>query len=287
MDSLKTYANVLTHDAEASFRITRMESIYDERQGAHDEPHRHDYYTIVIAVHAHGKHIIDFHEYPLAGNQVFFIAPGQMHQVIENERSVGYAIVFTEEFLVRNGIRRELIDDLNLFRSYGEAPPLDIDQQEMQDLSQSCENILSVSQSGTKYTYEALGAHLKLLLIACQNLCALKPESHDTTSGTALVKDFKALLEQRFNTWHSSSAYAEALNVSPDHLNRVVRSTTGKTAKEHVQARITVGAKRLLFFTDMSIKEIGYDLGFSEPGNFSAFFKKCTGHPPSHYRKSG
>ena len=263
-----------------------MEAIYEARQGDKDEPHRHDYYTIVVTRHARGVHVIDFKEHELTGNQVFFIAPGQMHQIVEEEQSSGYAIVFTEEFLIRNGIRRSLIDDLNLFRSYGESPPLELEGFELQFLSDRCESMIELTTTGKKYTYEALGAHLKLLLIECQNLCSINPEGHDASSGASLVRDFKELLDLHFTEWHSSSSYAEALNVSPDHLNRVVRSTTGKTAKEHVQARITIGAKRLLYFTDLSIKEIGYDLGFSEPGNFSAFFKKCTGHPPSHYRNS-
>jgi AraC-like DNA-binding protein len=59
---------------------------------------------------------------------------------------------------------------------------------------------------------------------------------------------------------------------------------TGKTAKEHIQARIALEAKRLLHFSDLSVKEIGFQLGFPEPANFSAFFKKCTGSSPSNFK---
>jgi AraC-like DNA-binding protein len=60
----------------------------------------------------------------------------------------------------------------------------------------------------------------------------------------------------------------------------------GKTAKEYIQSCILLSSKRMLYFSDLSAKEIGYEMGFSEPANFSAFFKKHTGTAPSHYRES-
>ncbi|MEN8958192.1 MAG: helix-turn-helix domain-containing protein [Flavobacteriales bacterium] len=60
----------------------------------------------------------------------------------------------------------------------------------------------------------------------------------------------------------------------------------GKTAKDYIQARIITEAKRLLYFTNLSNKEIGYELGFNEPANFSAFFKKNTEVSPSKFKKT-
>ncbi|VAX18427.1 Transcriptional regulator, AraC family [hydrothermal vent metagenome] len=85
--------------------------------------------------------------------------------------------------------------------------------------------------------------------------------------------------------WHATSDYAKELFVTPDHLNRIVKLLTGKTTKEFIQSRISVEAKRMFYLSNLSIKEIGYKLGFSEPANFSAFFKKCTGKSPSTFKK--
>jgi len=59
----------------------------------------------------------------------------------------------------------------------------------------------------------------------------------------------------------------------------------GKNAKKVIQSQIVLAAKRLFFFSGLSTKETGYKLGFSEPANFSAFFKKCTGVAPSQFKK--
>ena len=64
-----------------------------------------------------------------------------------------------------------------------------------------------------------------------------------------------------------------------------MKSKIGKTAKDYIQARIITEAKRLLYFTGISNKEIGYELGFNEPANFSAFFKKNTQLLPSNFKK--
>ena len=127
------------------------------------------------------------------------------------------------------------------------------------------------------------------MLIQCNNSYGAKKEhTHTqlTEVGTSKLKQFKDLIEKHFKAWHSVGQYADALNVTSDHLNRVVKSLTGKSAKEHIQDRIVVAAKRMLYFSSASAKEIAYELGFGEPGHFSQFFKKQTSVSPSQFRSS-
>jgi AraC-like DNA-binding protein len=131
----------------------------------------------------------------------------------------------------------------------------------------------------------AIGAWLKLLLLYCHHHCTLsESDPQQLEAGQALLKRFKQLVEQHYQTWHSSTAYAQALYISADHLNRSIKTLVGKTAKAYIQERLTIAAKRLLYFSELTTKEIGYELGFSEPANFSAFFKRNTGVSPSQFR---
>src|SRR5690554_6908246 len=102
MKTVKTYQEVNTGEENLSFRISKMEDIYTKRQGKVDEPHRHSYYTVLIIRKAIGLHKIDFNSYELSDQQIFFVAPGQVHQVIEKEKSLGYAMLFSNQFLVEN-----------------------------------------------------------------------------------------------------------------------------------------------------------------------------------------
>ena len=288
MNPIKTYIQVNRSDADRSFRISRMEDIYAERNGQTDVPHRHDYFTILLTREANGQHFIDFNEYPLRDRQAFFIGPGQVHQVVEKAPSYGYSMVFSHQFLIKNQIPSSFIEDLNLFHDYGHAPPLEPDAAQWDRLAGYCEEICGYYDSGEKFSDQAIGALLKLFLIHCNNICSLPfDDPHRQESAGSLLKQFKSLLEDHYTDWHTTSAYAEALHITPDHLNRSIKTITGKTAKEFIQSRITVAAKRMLYFSDLSVKEIGYALGFSEPANFSAFFKKCTGISPSKFKAKG
>lgn len=285
MDTVKTYRQVNADDERLSFGISRMEDIYDKRDGVTDEPHRHNYFTIVVVLAAKGKHLIDFQEYELKPNQVYFVSPGQVHQIVEQEKSRGFAIVFSSEFLAKNNIPLHFIDDLNLFQDFGHCPPLELSTTEMEKLGSYAHEMIAINSSQNHFKYEAIGALLKLILIHCNNLCSLPAGIHPNIDGAhTLLRNFKTLIHQHYQQWHTTSEYAQQLNITPDHLNRVVKSLTGKTAKEHIQSRITVAAKRLLYFTELSNKEIGYELGFSEASNFSTFFKKATGQTPSTFR---
>src|SRR5690554_4562585 len=287
MNQVKTYQKVNSDDKKVSFGISKMEDIYTKRNGRVDEPHRHNFYTVLIIKKAKGQHKIDFNTYKLANRQVFFVAPGQVHQVVETEKSLGFAMTFSNQFLIENSIPISFIESLNLFQNYGQSPPLLPSIEQFNTIEQFAENIYSLFNSDTNMKGLSIGAFLKLLLIACNNICSINPiESDVDTSGDNLIRAFKKAVEKNYKKEHSTTFYANGLFITPDHLNRTFKARTGKTAKEYIQARIITEAKRLLYFTDSTTKEIAYSLGFSEPANFSAFFKNNTQVSPSHFKKN-
>lgn len=284
-ETIKTYSEV-NKNSDLNFRIQQIEDIYTERNGEPDEPHRHDYFTVILVKDAAGKHIIDFNEYDLQAKQVYFVSPGQIHQVIEEKKSFGYVILFSPGFLAENQIPYYFIDDLNLFNDHGNSPPLFLNDMEFDHLLAFCTEMKKIQDSDLKYMELAISSYIKLFLIHCNNVCMLKNDNPQNQEAiNSILKNFKTLVNEKYNEWHQTTDYANELNVSPDYLNRVIKSLTGKTAKEFIQARIIIEARRLLYFSEMSAKEIGYKMGFSEPANFSAFFKKNTGFSPSQINK--
>lgn len=103
---------------------------------------------------------------------------------------------------------------------------------------------------------------------------------------------FMELLERQFPIEQSSQRfgmrsardYADQLAVHVNHLNRAVKTTTGKTTTHLIAERLTSEAKALLRHTDWNISEIGYSLGFDEAAHFNHFFRKQTTFTPSHFR---
>ena len=286
IQEIKTLKRVNRENESLNFGISRMEEIYERRGGVKDDPHRHDFYTVLLVVKGKGEHIIDFNSYPIEDMQVHFIGPGQVHQVIEHEASTGYSMVFSTRFLLENHIPVDFIEDLNLFNNYGYAPPMSLEDSQLGQLRQICEEMLSWYKNPRKHWSHAIGSLLKLFLIECNNHCSLPSTGESPKEGSQrILKDFRRLVNENYREMHSTSAYADRLHITPDHLNRVIKTQIGKTAKEYIQARIMIAARRMLYFTQLSNKEIAYALGFSEPAHFSSFFKKCSGTSPSAFRK--
>lgn len=270
--------------AGPTFSIKRMEAIYDAMQGQSDEPHRHNYYTIVWARQATGRHVVDFKDYLFQGKELFFVRPGQVHQVITDSRPIGWAITFSRDFLIKHHIDEVFLQNINLFRLFGEQPPLVVEEDDK--LLEIAEELEGLYTSSITFKYEAIAALLKLFLIYCNHACEQPAKDLASNhSGTCLLRDFKQLVDREYRRQHKVGDYAANLHISPKYLNEVVKSLVGKTAKEMIQDRIIVEAKRLLLFTTKPSKEIAYQLGFEEPLHFSAFFKKCVGVSPSHFRQ--
>ncbi|HEX9508834.1 MAG TPA: AraC family transcriptional regulator [Puia sp.] len=101
-----------------------------------------------------------------------------------------------------------------------------------------------------------------------------------------IIRKFNLLVEANFKSEHSVSFYAQQLCKSPKTLSNLFAIFNQKTPSQIIQERITVEAKRLLCYTERSIKHITFELGFEDLSYFSNFFKKNTGVSPSDFRNS-
>jgi len=115
------------------------------------------------------------------------------------------------------------------------------------------------------------------------------------SGNSQIVKSFKQILESEFRkvaeNRHSEFRlqvrdFAERLNLHPNYLNSVIKSKTGRTVNEWIMKRTLSTAKDLLRNTSLSVKEIAFRLGYSEPTHFNRFFKKYRNTTPGAYRKS-
>lgn len=135
---------------------------------------------------------------------------------------------------------------------------------------------------------ETAGAYLKLFLIECNGLCSLFPDTNlqNIEVSKTLVRNFKDLVERKYSISHLVKDYAESLNVTPNYLNEVIKTSINIPAKEYIQSRLILEAKRLAVFTEKSAKEIGFELGFEDPSHFSKFFKNNTGQSIQAFKEN-
>ncbi len=276
--------DLMYNDMPAEFLFATMEEVDRESGGITDDPHRHSYYTIIWPTDAGGQHIIDFREYEIKNNHIFFVSPGQVHQVITTPAPKGYVIMFTPCFLERNSISCDFISDIRLFRNSDETPPLEVagsraDKLKFyaEEMSASHEEYLTGGNQGLML--EKAGAFLKLFLIECNTECTLNNNGNTQNIQVEkiMVKKFKQLVEENFNRLHRVGEYASLMSVTPNYLNEVISDAVKVSAKEMIIQRVVLEAKRMVLFSGKSAKEIGFDLGFDDPSHFSRFFRNSAG----------
>jgi len=283
---IRTYTFTENSPNYSGFALKRMEDVYRNAQGAPDSPHRHDYYTIIFIERGEGVHFVDFTEYKVEDRTIYFIQPGQMHQLVLASEPEGWVITFTEEFLIANSIPEKLINDIYLFNDYGQSPPLPMNEKDLPVYKNLIAQMALFAESLETYTLEAVGALVKLFLIQSNNHCSLHKSNNPQLIETSnhILRTFKQSLNKKYAASHMVSEYADEMAVTSDYLNKTVKNLTGKSAKDHIQSKLITEAKRSLLFSNITNKELAYALGFDESAHFNNFFKKITGLTPSEFR---
>jgi AraC-like DNA-binding protein len=135
---------------------------------------------------------------------------------------------------------------------------------------------------------EMLRMLLVRLIITITRIGKLQYASETTAEDSRfdLYRKFNLMVEANYKLKHEVQFYASALNKSPKTLSNVFAIHARKTPSQIIYERITLEAKRLLLYTNKSIKEIYLELGFDDASHFGRFFKRATGQTPSDFKKS-
>ncbi len=141
-------------------------------------------------------------------------------------------------------------------------------------------------ESSDELQLEMLQMLLKRLLILLTRLYKMQDDfSKADHSQMEQVREFNYLIEQHFKTKHSVAEYAELMFKSPKTLSNLFSKLGAKTPLQYIQERIMLEARRLLTYTDKSIKEVAYEIGYDDIPTFSRFFKKKEGLSPSDFKE--
>ncbi len=130
--------------------------------------------------------------------------------------------------------------------------------------------------------YQLISYYLSLVL--AELFLSLIKQVSPPSQNSGALSSFMNLVHKHFKRNLNIQDYASLLHITPNHLNKRVKSESGKTASEIVKEITILEAKVLLLQTRMSISEIGMELGFEDASYFSRLFKNQTGRTPSNYR---
>jgi len=246
-----------------------------------------NFYTVIWVKEGNGLLKVDFNEYLFNNNSVFAFAPYQPFMFSVDKTFSGVAIQFHSDFYCIHKISQETNTDKLVFNNIYQRPFINIDEvtaTKLDGLIAQFKDEFSESSNGE---YKLLVPTLIIFLVTIARKKSEEKQEEPTfieTNTPFILRKLKTTIEENYREKHSAADYAALLNISPNALARLVKLHFNKTLTNLINERIIIEAKRELYLTNKSIKEISWELGYNDEHYFSRFFKTNTDISPQMYR---
>lgn len=265
--------------------MTRLETLSIKKFDTSISDFSHnDHYTLMWMKKGFKSVQIDFESFDDSSDSIYFITSGRKVKIQFEGEPEGWILRFSREYF-KTQIREQLnIKHIDIFSSFGKVPKMILSPQIGKRVHSIAEMIDELKGSDIPNKEAAVASLLKTLIIYCDSKCNIKITHEKNSNEVQIVIKFKELVARHYTQAHKVSEYADMMNLSPKYLNQVVKNVLGMTAKQIIHDQLVIQARRELKFSNDSVKEIAFRLGFSEPFHFSNYFKKMIGYSPSEYR---
>ena len=266
------------HSNEFKFHVCSNESLgYNEKiQQELKQPHISNHYYFYYLIRGNSRHKIDLDTHELSPGQLIFVCPNQIHQpAVEEAGNAFFKLYFEEQeqYVLRENFAF-LTNGLNTNRI----------------------NFPFETQQRINFIFNVLLSHPPIkdlrfsylnVLLEEFNLAYLRAENPSITRGNtqeiASFVAFKQYISAHLTFELSIEQMVNILGMSSSSLYKVVKKYTNKSPKEYLTDLLIIEAKRRLFYSDISVKELAYSLGFSDPSYFSRIFKNKVGKSVTHF----
>lgn len=226
---------------------------------------------------AKGIHLVDLKKYTIENNTVYCLSPGQLHLFHTTGPTEGYVISFAPDFINPGGDYFDLLYSASPFNGFSYSPPLRPNEQMQDEMNSIVQKMIREFDNYFLLRAEILQGLLRIFLVYLSRQYENIQLPFTLPKNISLMKRFQTLVEKNFQTMKMVTDYAEVLAVTPNYLNEIVKKVSGNPASYHIQQRIVLEAKRQAAYSNVSMKEIAYHLGFDDLAHFSKFFKNVSG----------
>lgn len=288
VEQYNDYFGVETHNP--------LVSVIDGRQG---KPlrfckKRYGIYVILLKDTACGDLGYGRAHYNYEQGTMLFLAPGQVMGSSDDgqwHKPEGWVVAFHPNLLHGTALA-DIMQRYSYF-SYNANEALHLSEQERATVVEDMRRIQEeLEQPADRHTESLVVDNIKLLLDHCLRFYDRQFATTHQENSDLLVR-FEALLTTSFAEQHPAKDglptvqyFADKLYISTGYFSDVLRQETGMSAKQHIQRRALDYAKERIFSTNLSVSQIGYELGFSYPQHFIRWFKRLSGVTPAEYRRS-
>lgn len=261
-----------------------------------DESYTFDFYQISLKEGIRGTLGYGRNEYDFKEGTMTFIKPNQIVKVENSDDyqgGKGWTLIFHPDLLRKSELGNS-IENYSFF-SYAVYEALHLSDNEKNILTELVKKIeKEYEQNIDKHSQEIIVANIDMILKYCKRYYDRQFYTRSNLNKDIVsrfekvIKDYYQSDEQPTTTGVLSVKYcATKLSMSSNYLGDLIKTETGRNAKEHIQDYIIEKAKTKIVGTNLSISEIAYSLGFEYPQGFNKLFKVKTGTSPGQYRKKG
>ena len=260
------------------FFVVRVEAMYPHLRGPVPAVRSAAHTALFIAT-GEAQMAVGYDHYTARSGELLLVPAGQVHSYAPDDVNTGYLCHFQPDLLRRAGI-----PEPEFLTTWGH-PHVRFDPEAASFVQVLLQRMLALYEQESLAALPLLLPHLGALLAeashAYRPLAGLAPSAAAT-----LTQRFKTMLSQRIRHEHRVAAYADLLHITPNHLNKAVKATTGKSPTTWIDEALVLEAKALLFQTTLPVAEVAALVGVADASYFSRLFKKLEGRPPSALRQA-
>lgn len=275
-------------EARDALRFIHVETLA-ARLTLHDweiRPHRHgDLHHLMLVQSGEGEMQVEFQQLSFRGPALLAVPAATVHAFSFSPGTEGWVLTVSTDFL--NLALRDL-GDLGLGGFHAEPLLMNLTPEEAAErhIDRQFREIEEEFRWPALGRSSAIAARFRLLLVTLARLRQVQGIRQDLPEGadSAIFAGFRQLVEQWYTEHRPVGAYAADLGISTRRLNAVCRRVAGCSAMRVLHARVLLEARRYLAYSNMTVSQVGYALGFNDPAYFSRFFSRREGQPPLDFR---
>lgn len=272
---------------EDQYKKLGIESISESHPEAFNE-NKFRFDIKILYIPAGYEISVDFNTFKTARPCLFFLT--NQHLKITKAKGTATLVYYNRDFYCIQIHDKEVACDGLLFHNVFEIPYIELDKSSdsvVKYLFQSIKEELEAKDSSAE---EMIRTYVKQIIIRATRIWKTQNLHRDeiriTNSEIDLFRDFSRHLEIHFREKHNVSDYADFLHLAPKTLTHKFKSLQLESPNQMIISRILLEAKRLLIYTDKTVKEIAYDLGYEDPAYFNRLFTHKTGSTPAGFKKN-
>jgi len=244
-------------------------------------PTRATTHTIIYLTEGEAVMTIGSETYKIYKDECLVVPAGQVFSFDKIDINKGFLCNFHNDSIIGKFAKNDLLNDFEFLHVWGN-PMIKLDPRTSGFVCHLFKRIL------LEYSHHGVSnaAILQPYFIAllCEINNVYKP-GVISDNNTLVANRFKESIFRNIKTIQLVKDYASLLNITPNHLNKVVKKVTGKSPTQWIDEAIILEALVLLGQSDLSVNEIAYEIGLSDPSYFSRLFKKYKGISPLNFRK--